>query len=197
MVLPYAGRWFFAETVRGIEAALRRHGYDLVLHVLADDSRRAEFFGSLPVRRRVDALLLVALDVDDAEADLLRGLGLPLAWVGEPVEGVHGELVDDVAAARLAVEHLLELGHAGIASIGGAVDGPRASAPARRRIQGYRAALAAAGVTARPGLGARRRLHGGGRATGGARAETRTIFVTSGGAPTRAGGPATPKPRLT
>ncbi len=150
VVLPYAGRWFFAETVRGIEAALRRHGYDLVLHVLADDSRRAEFFGSLPVRRRVDALLLVALDVDDAEADLLRGLGLPLAWVGEPVEGVHGELVDDVAAARLAVEHLLELGHAGIASIGGAVDGPRASAPARRRIQGYRAALAAAGLTARP-----------------------------------------------
>src|SRR6185312_12924832 len=29
VVLPYAGRWFFAEAVRGIEAALRRHGYDL------------------------------------------------------------------------------------------------------------------------------------------------------------------------
>ena len=131
VVLPYAGRWFFAEVVRGIEGALRRHGYDLVLHVLADDDRRAEFFGSLPVRRRVDALLLVALGLEPAEVELLHGLRLPLAWIGEPVEGVHGEQVDDVAAARLAVGHLLELGHRSIASVGG-----RSTARARRRPPG-------------------------------------------------------------
>jgi LacI family transcriptional regulator, repressor for deo operon, udp, cdd, tsx, nupC, and nupG len=146
VVLPYAGRWFFAEVVRGIEAALRRHGYDLVLHVLADERRRQEFFGSLPVRRRVDALLLVALDVSAGEAALLHELGIPLAWVGEPVEGVHGELVDDRDAARVAVRHLVELGHRRIASIGGDVSGPRPSGPARRRAAGYRDVLAEAGL---------------------------------------------------
>jgi LacI family repressor for deo operon, udp, cdd, tsx, nupC, and nupG len=150
VVLPQAGRWFFAEVVGGIEAALRRHGYDLVLHVLADDDRRAEFFGSLPVRRRVDALLLVSLDVSEHEAAVLHDLGLPLAWVGEPVAGVHGELVDDTEAARLAVRHLVELGHRRIAAIGGALDGPRASAPAVRRTAGYREVLWGAGLDARP-----------------------------------------------
>ena len=143
VVLQYAGGWFFAEVVRGIEQALRRHGYDLVLHVLADEHRRREFFASLPVRRRVDAILVVALELDDAEAEVLRSLGLPLAWVGEPVEGGHGELVDDVAAARVAVEHLLALGHRRIASVGGDTS---TSGPARRRTEGYRQALGAAGL---------------------------------------------------
>ncbi len=47
--------------LRGIEEMLRGRGYDLVLHVLGDAERRREFFEQLPVRRRVDALLLVAL----------------------------------------------------------------------------------------------------------------------------------------
>jgi LacI family repressor for deo operon, udp, cdd, tsx, nupC, and nupG len=143
VVLQYAGGWFFAEVVRGIEQALRRHDYDLVLHVLSDDQRRREFFASLPVRRRVDAILVVGLELDDAEAEVLRSLGLPLAWVGEPVEGAHGELVDDAAAARVAVEHLLALGHRRIACVGGDTS---TSGPARLRTQGYRQALAAAGL---------------------------------------------------
>jgi LacI family repressor for deo operon, udp, cdd, tsx, nupC, and nupG len=151
VVLPYAGRWFFAEVVRGIEAALRRHGYDLVLHVLADEGRRDEFFGSLPVRRRVDGLLLVALDVSGEEAAVLHELGIPLAWVGEPVDGVHGELVDDRQAAALAVRHLLRLGHRRIASIGGNVAASRASGPTRRRTAGYREVLAEAGLELRSG----------------------------------------------
>jgi LacI family transcriptional regulator, repressor for deo operon, udp, cdd, tsx, nupC, and nupG len=176
VVLPYAGRWFFAEVVRGIEAALRRHGYDLVLHVLADDGRRQEFFGSLPVRRRVDALLLVALDVTADEAGLLHELGLPLAWVGEPVEGVHGELVDDREAARVAVRHLVQLGHRRIASLGGDLNGPRGSGPARRRAAGYRDALAAAGLEARPEW-----LPDGGFTAEGAYRATMEIFATDAG----------------
>jgi DNA-binding LacI/PurR family transcriptional regulator len=98
----------------------------------------------------VDALLLVSLDVSDTEVAVLHELGLPLAWVGEPVAGVHGELVDDAEAARLAVRHLVDLGHRRIAGIGGPIDGPRASGPAVRRTAGYRAVLADAGLEARP-----------------------------------------------
>ena len=148
VVLPFAGGWFFAEVVRGIEQVLRRHDYDLVLHVLSDEHRRREFFASLPVRRRVDAILVVALELDDAEAEVLRTLGMPMAWVGEPVEDAHGEFVDDVAAARLAVEHLLALGHRRIACVGG---NPGRSGPARRRTEGYRQALAAAGLRPQQG----------------------------------------------
>src|SRR4051794_32352400 len=176
VVLQYAGGWFFAEVVRGIEQALRRHDYDLVLHVLSDEQRRREFFASLPVRRRVDAILVVGLELDAAEAEVLRSLGLPLAWVGEPVEGAHGELIDDAGAARGAVEHLLALGHRRIACVGGDA---RASGPARLRTQGYRQALAAAGG----GTGQGRGAGGGVPPPGGGAGRAPPVEGSGGGAP--------------
>jgi DNA-binding LacI/PurR family transcriptional regulator len=150
VVLPYAGRWFFAEVVRGIEEALREAGYDLVLHVLADTRRRREFFAALPVRRRVDAVLVVALPLDEEEVAVLRGLGLPLACVAEPMSGIHGDRIDNVAAARLATQHLLNLGHRRIACIGGDLEGPERFSVPGLRTDGFREALQEAGVPLRP-----------------------------------------------
>ena len=150
VVTPYAGRWFFAEVVRGIEEALREGGYDLVLHVLADANRRAAFFADLPVRRRVDAVLIVALPMDPAELTVLHGLDLPLACVGEPMPGVHGERIDNIASARLATQHLINLGHTRIAMIGGDPDGPERFGVPGLRAQGYREAMAGAGLPVRP-----------------------------------------------
>lgn len=150
VVLPYPGRWFFAEVVRGIEEALRDHGYDLVLHVLADGTRRREFFDSLPVRRRVDAILVVALPLEPREVRILRTLHVPLACVAEPVSEVHGEYIDNVAAAQLAVQHLVNLGHRRIACIGGDVCGPERFAVPGLRTEGYRRALREAGIEVSP-----------------------------------------------
>jgi DNA-binding LacI/PurR family transcriptional regulator len=146
VILPYAGRWFFAEAIRGVEEALRDAGYDLVLHVLADARRRSDFFSSLPVRRRVDGLIVVALPLDDREIEVLRSLGLPLATVAEPTNGVHGDRIDNVAAARLAVQHLLNLGHRRIACIGGDLNGPEHFSVPGMRVSGYREAMAEAGL---------------------------------------------------
>src|SRR4029453_4889025 len=132
---------------------------DLVLHILPDNARREQFFGELPVRRRVDAVIVCELPLVRRELALLRGLGLPLAMVGMGVEGVHSECVDDVAASRLAVQHLINLGHTRIAMIGG--DEPGASGWARPpgegvtvpalRAQGYFDSLAGAGLEAPEG----------------------------------------------
>jgi LacI family repressor for deo operon, udp, cdd, tsx, nupC, and nupG len=151
VILPYAGRWFFAEAVRGIAEALREEGYDLVLHVLADARRRRDFFSSLPVRRRVDAVILVALPLDVRESDLLRSLGVPMAAVAEPMSGVHGDRIDNVAAARLAVQHLLNLGHRRIACIGGDLDGPERFGIPGLRTEGYRSAMAEADLPVEEG----------------------------------------------
>lgn len=151
VVMPYAGRWFFAEVLRGIEEALRDHGYDLVLHVLVDNVRREEFFDSLPVRRRVDAILVVALPLLEREVEVLRTLDVPLACVAEPVPGMHNEQIDNVAAARLAVQHVVNLGHRRVACIGGDMRGPERFNVPGLRHRGYHQALEEAGLPARPG----------------------------------------------
>jgi LacI family transcriptional regulator, repressor for deo operon, udp, cdd, tsx, nupC, and nupG len=141
--------WFFAQVLRGLEEGLRDDGYDLVLHVLPAGARRELFFTGLPVRRRVDALVVAGLRLTDAELHILRQLRLPIACVAEALDGVHTERIDNEAAARLAVEHLIGLGHTRIAMIGGDPEGPQQSAPAAR-TRGYRTALAAAGLAPGP-----------------------------------------------
>ncbi len=179
VVAPYAGRWFFAEALRGIESVLRHDGYDLSLHVLADERRRQEFFEALPLRRRVDAVLVVALPLASGEIAALRTLGVPVAWVAEPLVGVHGERIDNVAAARMAVQHLINLGHRRIGCIGGDLEGPERFSVPGWRSQGYREALTAAGLEPRPGW----ELDGSFTAAGGELAMT-ALLSQPGGAPT-------------
>ena len=145
VIASYTDRWFFAEVLRGIEEGLRDRGYDLVLHVLPEGIRRDLFFTGLPVRRRVDALVVAGLRLTGPELATLRQLQLPIACVGEALEGIYSERIDNEAAARIAVQHLIDLGHTRIAMIGGAPDGDPLSAPAGRS-RGYRAALAEAGL---------------------------------------------------
>jgi LacI family repressor for deo operon, udp, cdd, tsx, nupC, and nupG len=145
VIASYTDRWFFAEVLRGIEESLRDRGYDLVLHVLPEGARRDRFFTGLPVRRRVDALVVAGLRLTDAERDTLHQLQLPIACVGEVLEGVHSERIDNESAARLATAHLIDLGHTRIAMIGGSPDGDPSSAPAAR-ARGFHAALEQAGL---------------------------------------------------
>ncbi len=57
--------------------------------------------------------------------------------------------IDDVAAGRIATEHLIELGHREIAFVGGSTDADAQSFGDARRIVGYREALAAADLADR------------------------------------------------
>jgi LacI family repressor for deo operon, udp, cdd, tsx, nupC, and nupG len=170
-----ADSWFFAEVLRGLEEGLRDRGYDLVLHVLPAGARRELFFTGLPVRRRVDALVVAGLRLNETELRTLRQLGLPIACVAEPLDGVHTERIDNEAAARLAVEHLIDLGHTRIAMIGGAPDGHELSAPAARS-RGYRAALAAAGLGPGP-------IQDGRFTSAGGAAAMNQLLICAGGPP--------------
>lgn len=151
VVMPYIGRYFFAQVLSGVETGLREAGYDVLLYALPDDAARAAFFSELPLRRRVDAVLIITLPLTEPQMVQLRALDLPLGVVGaiglEPVGASHVG-IDDANGARTAVNHLVNLGHERIAMIGG---GQSASEPnpfttPEDRTAGYRSALADAGL---------------------------------------------------
>ncbi len=119
VVAPYLGRWFFGQVLSGVEEVLREAGYDVLLYALPDEASRADFFARMPLRRRVDGVLILTLPMDAPEVEQLSALGVPLGSVGVPGPGISCVAIDDVAAARTAVNHLVNLGHERIAMIGG------------------------------------------------------------------------------
>jgi DNA-binding LacI/PurR family transcriptional regulator len=146
VVTPYLGRWFFGQVLSGAEEVLRVAGYDVLLYALPDEVSRAGFFARMPLRRRVDGVLVLTLPMEEAEIEQLGGLGVPIGSVGVPGRGVSCVGIDDAAAARVAVNHLVNLGHERIALIGGGPSEPIHFAVPRDRLAGYRAAMADAGL---------------------------------------------------
>jgi len=153
VVIPFLNRWFYASVVEGAEQALLSHGYDLTLYNLSGGGEeRRSVFEHFLLRKRVDAVIAISLELTANEVSRLLALDKPIVGIGGPLPGVRTLSVDDVAVARLATEHLLSLGHRTIAHIGGnkalELD---FHLPTNRRI-GYETALEAVGIPIDPEL---------------------------------------------
>lgn len=149
VVMPPVDRWFFAELLAGIQESLLALDYDLSLYGVPEGTEHRErLFESVLPRRRFDGIIAVGMQPSAAELERLQRTGRPLVGVGPYAEGTSAVSIDDGAAARIATEHLIELGHRRIAFVGGQIDGDDASYGDARRRDGYREALAAAGLSA-------------------------------------------------
>lgn len=94
----------------------------------------------------IDGLILSPLSITPFDLTN-RGLDFPTVLLGESIDngGVIHVSIDNIAAARAATQHLLDLGRRRIATVG---DMPNMGpvGPAIRRLRGYTEAMAAAGV---------------------------------------------------
>ena len=153
VVIPFLNRWFFSSVVEGAEHALLSHGYDLTLYNLSGsgDERRSVFEHFL-LRKRVDAVIAISLELTASEVSSLLDMNKPIVGVGGPLPGVQTLSIDDVRVARLATEHLISLGHRSIGHIGGNdIVEMDFHLPTNRRV-GYEAALCAVGIPVDPAL---------------------------------------------
>lgn len=153
VVIPTLNQWFFSSVVQGAESALLVNGYDLTLYNLGGGvEERRSVFEHFLLRKRVDAVIAVSLELTAEETTRLLDINKPIVGLGGPLPGVRTLSIDDVAIARLATEHLLALGHTTIAHIGGNKEYERDfHLPTNRRI-GHEAALEAAGIPIDPEL---------------------------------------------
>jgi len=147
VVVPFVTRWFFANTVAGACDVLAEAGYDVLLYHLGNAEARDRFFDRLPVARRVDAVLTLTVPLSDDHTLGVRALGMPLVTVGAQMPGVTAVRIDDVAAAQSAVNHLIHQGHESVWMISGRLDdGQMGFTSSRDRVEGYEAAMRAAGL---------------------------------------------------
>jgi LacI family transcriptional regulator len=157
LIIPSLENVGFAEVTHGIQAAAAKSGR-LVLVVEAEaierdggEARAQESYSRLITDGRADGLIVAFATLDDRLVTEMAEHGLPLVLVNRRTAGVHGSVVvDDQRGSRMAVEHLIALGHRRIGMVGLAA----ATDTAQRREAGYRAAMSAAGIRIDPGWSA-------------------------------------------
>ncbi|MFD9849727.1 LacI family DNA-binding transcriptional regulator, partial [Streptomyces parvus] len=148
LVVPEPETRFFAEPyfsaiVRGVGAALADTEMQLLLTLVGNDRERRRLAQYLTAHR-VDGVLLVAVHADDPLPELLEQLGMPCVISGarHAAETLPSVDSDNFEGARAAVEHLVARGRRRVATITGRLE----VYGAQRRLDGYRAAVAAAGL---------------------------------------------------
>ncbi|MGL4744201.1 MAG: LacI family DNA-binding transcriptional regulator [Dermatophilaceae bacterium] len=150
VVAPFLTRWYFATLLSAIEKTLRQHGHHVILFDLEDDSYQQRLHLSQSMLwKRVDGIVSLNVPMTTDEIALLDRLELPLVTIGAPVRGRACVRIDDAAAVRTAVRHLLDLGHRKIGYIGLVPANAAHAHTPSVRLDAFRAALADVGLSVR------------------------------------------------
>jgi LacI family transcriptional regulator len=151
LIVPDVVNPFFGPVVRGAETTARRAGYRVLLCNSEGDLRLERAYIEDLVAHRVEGLLLAPASDETRHSifPLLRG-SFPVVLLDRSLPESDCDLVvsDSVSGARRLTEHLIAIGHRSIAHLTDADD----TSTGRDRLQGYREALATAGIPARDEL---------------------------------------------
>ena len=148
LVIEDVGNPFYSVVAQAVEDAARLRGLLLITASAREDPAREYELVTALLRRRVDALLVVPI-ADDHRYLERNGDHVSTVFLDRPPGAIEADtvLADNRAGAQQATEHLLAHGHERIALLGD----DAGLYTARERLDGYRAALSAAGVDD-PGL---------------------------------------------
>ncbi len=144
VLIPRLEGVFFTTIASHVESFAQSLGYTTVVCDYRDDARTFESKLDFLLSRRVDGLVAVPCRRNEPALAALAARRFPLVLFDRLLSAaaVDAAVIDNEAASRAVVEHLLERGHRRV----GIIVGPRSVYTAGRRLAGFNAALRDAGV---------------------------------------------------
>ena len=133
----------FAEILDGVHEAVRGHGYSTLLVTGNADPATERTEITRLLESRVEGLILIAhrLSDDDLAQIAAEVPTVVVTWQTHGIPGLDSVSGDDVVGARLAVDHLVALGHERIVHVSGGDN-----RIAHQRRTGYEQAMVAHGL---------------------------------------------------
>lgn len=153
LIVPELDVPYFSELARAVIASARQHGYTVVVDQTdGDPERERELIQRDGEAGLFDGIILSALALSQQDLPA-QDPGRPIVLLGERAANTREYdhvAIDNVAAARTATEHLLDLGRTRIAAIG---DQPyETGETAQLRTRGFTLAHQARGIPLDPSL---------------------------------------------
>ena len=146
LVVPFFTEPSFVERLRGVVSVLSATEWEIVLYGVENQGQRDQRIADMTRPHHAAAYLLVSLPISAGERSRIVQSETPVVVVDACVDGLQSYFVRNEQGGYLATRHLLELGHQRIAIVGGGAGAPFGYAPERERRDGYRRAMAEAGL---------------------------------------------------
>lgn len=149
VIIPDISNHYYAEIVRGIQSVADREGYNIILQ--NTDRNPDQIVKSIYLLREkiVDGIIFSGGTINGYEQlSALKELRDRVVVIGRHDVNFPAIMVDNIAGATLAVEHLIDTGHRRIGFISWSED----STTAVDRLSGYKSALAQNSCSFEPSL---------------------------------------------
>ncbi|EMK6708517.1 substrate-binding domain-containing protein [Vibrio cholerae] len=140
---------FFGEVVKGVERSCYHQSYNLILCNTEGDNQRMKASINTLLQKRVDGLLLMCSTLEGERLDVFdRYPDIPIVVMDwGPILFASDKIQDNsLQGGYMAAKHLIECGHKEI----GCITGPLIRHQAQMRYEGYKRALAEAGIAINP-----------------------------------------------
>ncbi len=140
---------FFGEVVKGVERSCYHQGYNLILCNTEGDNQRMKASINTLLQKRVDGLLLMCSTLEGERLDVFdRYPDIPVVVMDwGPILFASDKIQDNsLQGGYMAAKYLIECGHREI----GCITGPLIRHQAQMRYEGYKRALAEAGIAINP-----------------------------------------------
>lgn len=148
VIIPHTGSYSMASTywpvlLTAITEAAAARSQNVLLSTARSEEDVDSAYQSILRGRRVDGLVVGAEQFGQKQLVELLFKGFPFVMVGKSPFVSHWHVdVDNAGGARLVTNHLLRLGHRRVAMLAGPAHYPCVG----ERLEGYRSAMAAAGL---------------------------------------------------
>lgn len=150
VVIPYAENWYFDTVLDGIRDTLTNQRQDVQVSVVAPGPAARHAVTRILEQHLTDPACLGAIAMHfrltGLHADRVHRSGKPVVLIGGRSEDFPVVRIDDTGTARVAVQHLIDLGLENIAYIGGYTADPDHFTIRADRARGYSDAMRDAGL---------------------------------------------------
>ena len=144
LVVAYLENQFYPLAIERISRALQKRGYHILIFMAENVSENVSEVVRELIDYRVDGIITASVSLSNDLSGRLATLGIPVVNFnrGQEDPRLTDITSDNVAGSRRATEYLIAGGHLGIAH----VMGWQGSSTGRDRAEGFRQAMAAAGL---------------------------------------------------
>jgi len=143
IAVPQLDNPVYAQIISGAERGARERGYSLLIAHIGHPRNNETAYERLAQINHVDGLLITTLEENSVMLRAVKRAKVPFVLLNRKVPGIRNCIhFDSRSAARVAVGHLIELGHMRIAHLSGQLN----PSTGIGRYAGYCDALNAAGL---------------------------------------------------
>ena len=149
VVVPFFTSPSQVKRLRGLMTVISDSDYDISLFAVETLIQRNKVLQTVPRRGRIDGLLIISIEPTEDDVKRIQQHNIPTVLVEAHHPKLHSIEIDDVSAAKAAVDYLIELGHRKIGYISEYLD-TEFGVFSQHRYHGYCQALELAEIPIEP-----------------------------------------------